>query len=124
VGGLLNLVTGPLEAVTVYPGHTYYEQAAGGSIHISFDLLLPGGGIHNGTFSAPLVKFLMGADNVSWNGQGGGQVDTSIGPGQFDKATAQLLGIAPHTLATDQFLHTDNYDAYQEPHRLASCSEP
>jgi hypothetical protein len=112
VGGTLNFVTGLLLEVIPQVEDARYFYSEGGRISIAFDLLLPSGLIQSGTFQAPLMgPYIIYGD--FWETAG------ALGIGQFDAATAQLLGINPSTLPGSQGFYLDLYDAYPDPYRVA-----
>lgn len=117
VGGTLNLVTGPLIDVTPSGGDAVYTHAAGGSISIEFDLLLPDGSTHHGTFEALLGLYTILPDGVG----GGGDTSGLLGAGLFDEGTATLLGINRHTLSGDASLFLDTSDVYPDTFRVAKA---
>lgn len=115
VGGEFQLLSGPLIDITPVGDDAIYTHAAGGSMSIAFYLELQNGSIHHGTFVAPLGTFIIDAAGSSTIGD--------LGPGQFDAATAHLLGIKPQTLysAGAASLYLDVYDSYPQPHREAQA---
>ena len=115
VGGVLNLWTGPLLDVTADGFDATYSHAGEGTLSIVFDLGLPNGSIHHGTFVAPLGPQVVFADSQG----GGGDTLGTIGEGLFDADTARLLGINRHTLNGVLSLFLDSYDSYPEPYRVA-----
>jgi hypothetical protein len=117
VGGTFNLVSGPLVDVVPSGGDAVYTHAAGGSISIGFDLLLPDGSTHHGTFEAPLGVYTI----LPYGVGGGGDTDGPLGAGLFDKGTAKLLGINPHTLSGDASLFLDTVDSSEQTQRVAQA---
>ena len=115
VGGTFNLWTGPLLDVTVKGSDAVYTHAAGGAVSVVFDLELPDGSVHHGTFRAPLGRYVVSPDFVGT----GGDTDGGLGRGVFDVGTARLLGIGRHTLSGSASFYLDTYDAYPDPSRVA-----
>jgi len=115
LGGTLNLLTGPLLNVVPNGVDANYFHAGGGALSLVFDLELPDGSIHHGTFAAPLGPHTIFADAAGGGGGTGGE----MGEGLFDAATAQLLGINRHTLASSLGFYLDSYDSYPSPYRVA-----
>jgi hypothetical protein len=117
-GGTVDLTSGPLVNVSLrQDGDADYTHAAGGSVSIAFSLLLPGGGVHSGTYSAPLGVFTVQADGPGNAGSTVGQ----LGAGLFDSQTALLLGIQRQTLGGSANLYLDTYDFYPDPYRVAKA---
>jgi hypothetical protein len=116
VDGLFTLESGPLMDVTPDGGDAVYTHAAGGLLSVAFSLLLPGGSLHHGTFTAPLGTFVVRPGS-------GGNTSGDLGPGVFDQVTAQLLGISPHTLQSPggASLFLDIYDSYPDGYRVAKA---
>ena len=116
-GGTIELISGPLIDVTPFLDDAVYTHAPGGTFALEFDLRLPNGSFHHGTFSAPLGQFVIYADAEG----GGGRVAGSLGPGLFDLGTARLLHIDPRTLFSPYGgdFHLDSYDSYPAPYRVA-----
>jgi hypothetical protein len=108
VGGSMNLITGSLLSITPDGTDAVYTYDGGGSVFLTFDLLLPSGEIQSGTFAAPLGPLTI------W----GSSVDGQIGPGVFDEATAKLLGIYRYTIGGNVPRYTDVYDQYPDPYRM------
>lgn len=118
VDGSFTLETGPLVDVTPSRGDdTVYTHAAGGTISLEFDLLLPDASLHQGTFTAPLGVYVIHTSGI------GGSTSGDLGPGVFDRGTAQLLGISRHTLLSrgGASFYLDAYDSYPEPYRVAQA---
>jgi PEP-CTERM motif-containing protein len=117
VGGTFNLVSGALLDVVPSGGDAVYTYDAGGSVSIEFDLLLSDGSIHHGSFQAPLGFYTIFPDGPG----GGGDTDGPLGAGLFDKGTAKLLGINPHTLSGDASLFLDTVDSSEQTQRVAQA---
>lgn len=117
LSGAIHLYSGALLGVVPFGADAVYEHAPGGWLGMEFDLLLPDGSIHSGTFSAPLGAFTIYADGAGGSGDAAG----ALGPGVFDRGTAHLLGIKARTLATPwgAFLYLDSYDSYPDTDRTA-----
>lgn len=117
-GGTLGLESGLLTNVSLRPdGDADYAHAAGGFVSIAFNLLLPNGALHSGTYSAPLGVFTVHADGPGNAGSTAGQ----LGAGLFDSRTAMLLGIQRQTLGGNANLYLDTYDFYPDPYRVAKA---
>lgn len=114
--GVLRLSTGPLIDVTpANDGDAVYTYAGGGLVSVEFDVALPGGGTHAGTFEAPLGPYVIYPDSV----HGGGDTSGMMGPGLFDRRTARLLGINRHSAGGFAEFELDTADDYPEPYRVA-----
>ena len=118
--GVRNLVSGPLLSITDLGSSAHYLHDAGGTLSIDFDLELPGGGTHHGTFAATFGTFTIRVCHVpSFCGETTGE----LGSGLFDDYTAKLLGIHPQTLggSFERKLFLDTNDFYPEPSRVAKA---
>ena len=116
VDGLFTLVTGPLLDITPTRDDAVYTYAGGGSVSVVFDLLLPDGNIHHGSFfSAALGQYVIYGDTPG----GGDSTEGGFGAGSFDRGTATLLGIRRHTLGGDASQYLDSRDQYPDPYRLS-----
>jgi hypothetical protein len=117
-GGTVDLASGPLVDVSLrQDGDADYTHAAGGFVSIAFNLLLPSGTLHSGTFFAPLGVFTVQADGPGNAGSTFGQ----LGAGLFDSRTAMLLGIQRQTLGGNADLYLDTYDFFPDPYRVAKA---
>jgi hypothetical protein len=119
VGGTIQLMTGPLLDVTpTGSGFHASTHDAGGSFAIQFDLRLPDGSIHPGTFQAALGPYTIVAYDEHADAGG---TEGYLGAGLFDAGTAQLLGINRHTVSGNASLYLDTHDSYPEPYRVAAA---
>jgi hypothetical protein len=113
MSGELSMVTGPLVDVTPNGIDAAYTHDAGGWISIAFDVVLPGGTLHHGTFDAPLGVFVIYGDPT------GGMAEGPLGQGSFDTATAQLFGIHRLTTAGAIYWFLDSVGDYPSPNRIS-----
>lgn len=109
VDGTFNLTTGPLLEVVEGASGVTYSHAGGGSVSVLFDLELPNGSIHHGTFVAPLGPFLI-VDELSDFSEATGFTTGLLGQGLFDVGTATLFGISPLTSGGEFNFYLDFLD--------------